>query len=115
MLFFSKTLVVLIIYTNQAVQQNTVSRSCTATLIVKVLDINDNIPIFNPTEYRTNITEHSSVGTTVVHLRATDLDVCNISQRICCNNIVHPCINVICTCTFLCLHKLTQHVIQFVH
>lgn len=80
---FSKTLVVLIIYTNQAVQQNTVSRSCTATLIVKVLDINDNIPIFNPTEYRTNITEHSSVGTTVVHLRATDLDVCNISQRIC--------------------------------
>lgn len=79
---FSKTLVVLIIYTNQAVQQNTVSRSCTATLIVKVLDINDNIPIFNPTEYRTNITEHSSVGTTVVHLRATDLDVCN-HLRVC--------------------------------
>lgn len=79
---FSKTLVVLIIYTNQAVQQNTVSRSCTATLIVKVLDINDNIPIFNPTEYRTNITEHSSVGTTVVHLRATDLDVCNMSFKI---------------------------------
>lgn len=60
--------------TIKAVQRNTDSRSCTATLIVKVLDINDNVPIFNPTEYQANITEHSSIGTTVVHLRATDLD-----------------------------------------
>lgn len=49
---------------------------------MKVLDINDNVPIFNPTEYRANITEHSSIETTVVHLRATDLDVCNMSLKI---------------------------------
>ncbi|XP_065927708.1 protocadherin gamma-B4 [Magallana gigas] len=60
--------------TIKAVQRNTESRSCTATLLVKVLDINDNIPVFNPTEYRANITEHSRMGTTVVRLHATDLD-----------------------------------------
>lgn len=78
----SQTLAVLNISTNQAVQQNTDSRSCTATLIVKVLDINDNEPVFNPTEYRANITEHSSIETTVVHLHATDLDVCDISVKV---------------------------------
>lgn len=102
MLIISKTLAVLniYIYINQAVQQNTDSRSCTATLIVKVLDINDNVPVFNPTEYRANITEHSSIGTTVVHLRATDLDVCDIFIKILLyhyhsNNIVHACINFV--------------------
>lgn len=88
-------------YINQAVQRNTDSRSCTATLIVKVLDINDNVPIFNPTEYQANITEHSSIGTTVVHLRATDLDVRNISFKILLyhyhNNIVNAGTSVIRT------------------
>lgn len=70
-----------ILYINQAVQRNTESRSCTATLLVKVLDINDNIPVFNPTEYRANITEHSRMGTTVVRLHATDLDVCTILEK----------------------------------
>lgn len=72
---------ILHIYLNQAVQRNTDSRSCTATLLVKVLDTNDNVPVFNPTEYQANITEHSSIGTIVVHLRATDLDVCNILEK----------------------------------
>lgn len=84
--------------TNQAVQQNTESRSCTATLIVKVLDINDNLPVFNPTEYRANITEHSSKGTTVVHLHAADLDVCDILLYQKHNNNIaqsHACIKFI--------------------
>lgn len=68
-------------YMKQAVQRNTGIRSCTGTLFINVLDINDNDPQFAQTIYNVNVTEHSSIGTTVVRLLASDLDVCNFSFK----------------------------------
>ena len=50
------------------------AKSGTSQLIINVLDINDNIPIFSETLYKTRIPENTPVGTTVIAVNATDAD-----------------------------------------
>ncbi|KAM4621706.1 protocadherin beta-16-like [Polymixia lowei] len=46
----------------------------TASIIVRVLDINDNAPSFDKESYKINIMENSPVGSLVIKMNATDLD-----------------------------------------
>ncbi|OQV23975.1 Protocadherin-like wing polarity protein stan [Hypsibius exemplaris] len=48
--------------------------TATTTLTVKVLDINDNVPIFETTDYNVSISESADVGTVVVTVHAGDSD-----------------------------------------
>ncbi|KAJ8342134.1 hypothetical protein SKAU_G00320620 [Synaphobranchus kaupii] len=50
------------------------ARSGTASIIVRVLDTNDNAPQFDRQIYTVNITENSPIQTLVLKLNATDLD-----------------------------------------
>ena len=43
-------------------------------LVIHLLDVNDNYPVFNPLVYAVEINEDISVGTTIVAIRATDAD-----------------------------------------
>ncbi|XP_024121922.1 protocadherin alpha-C2 isoform X1 [Oryzias melastigma] len=49
-------------------------RSGTASIIVNVLDINDNAPLFSQPVFAVNVSENSAPGTVVMVLNATDLD-----------------------------------------
>ncbi|XP_028322008.1 protocadherin alpha-C2-like isoform X2 [Gouania willdenowi] len=49
-------------------------RSGTASIIINVLDINDNAPIFSQPVYAVNVSENTAAGTVVFTLNATDLD-----------------------------------------
>ncbi|KAM4620622.1 protocadherin alpha-C2-like [Polymixia lowei] len=57
-----------------AVDGGVPARSGTASIIIKVLDINDNAPLFDQQVYRVDVTENSAVGTVVMTLNAADLD-----------------------------------------
>uniref|UniRef100_A0A3Q3DGI0 Cadherin domain-containing protein n=1 Tax=Hippocampus comes TaxID=109280 RepID=A0A3Q3DGI0_HIPCM len=57
-----------------AVDGGTPPRSGTASIIVHVLDNNDNAPVFDNTIYSVKIMENSPIGSLVVDLNATDLD-----------------------------------------
>ncbi|XP_071313470.1 protocadherin alpha-8-like isoform X18 [Trachinotus anak] len=46
----------------------------TTELLVEVLDVNDNLPIFTKDSYSVLLPENSPVGTTVIQVNATDLD-----------------------------------------
>ncbi|KAM3841805.1 protocadherin alpha-3-like [Vipera latastei] len=46
----------------------------TVQLVINVLDINDNHPIFNQSVYRINLLENTVSGSLVINLNATDLD-----------------------------------------
>ncbi|KAJ8365861.1 hypothetical protein SKAU_G00146920 [Synaphobranchus kaupii] len=48
--------------------------SATATVVVRVTDVNDNSPLFPVAQYEVKVAENASVGTTVLTLTATDLD-----------------------------------------
>ncbi|XP_026808223.1 cadherin-87A [Rhopalosiphum maidis] len=48
--------------------------STTATIFIKITNINDNTPVFNQTEYKAEIEENSPVGTFVTIVIATDAD-----------------------------------------
>ncbi|XP_024116685.2 protocadherin beta-16-like [Oryzias melastigma] len=50
------------------------ARSGTASVIVHVLDTNDNTPTFDKSIYNVKIMENSPIGSLVLHLNATDLD-----------------------------------------
>lgn len=41
---------------------------------VKVLDINDNAPVFSNPEYHAQVTENSPIGTALIHISASDPD-----------------------------------------
>uniref|UniRef100_A0A8C4DNR7 Protocadherin 2 alpha a 15 n=1 Tax=Dicentrarchus labrax TaxID=13489 RepID=A0A8C4DNR7_DICLA len=43
-------------------------------ILVKVLDVNDNTPVFSKDVYSVTLSENAPVGTTVVQVNATDLD-----------------------------------------
>ncbi|KAM8732959.1 protocadherin alpha-8-like [Acanthopagrus schlegelii] len=43
-------------------------------ILVKVLDVNDNTPIFSKDVYSATLSENAPVGTTIVQVNATDLD-----------------------------------------
>ncbi|XP_067441680.1 protocadherin Fat 4 [Thunnus thynnus] len=57
-----------------AEDQGRPARSSTATLLVQVSDINDNIPKFSEAEYEVEVLETESVGTSVLSLSAVDPD-----------------------------------------
>ncbi|XP_034037018.1 protocadherin alpha-C2-like [Thalassophryne amazonica] len=57
-----------------AVDGGAPSRSGTASIIVHVLDTNDNAPIFDKDSYHVNVMENSPIGSHVIQFNATDLD-----------------------------------------
>nr|XP_033783599.1 protocadherin gamma-B1-like [Geotrypetes seraphini] len=46
----------------------------TAQVNIKVIDVNDNFPIFIQNKYTTNLKENSPIGSTVLQVKANDLD-----------------------------------------
>ncbi|MEQ2162972.1 hypothetical protein GOODEAATRI_025403, partial [Goodea atripinnis] len=57
-----------------AEDQGRPARSATATLLLQVTDINDNIPMFSKAEYQLEVLETESVGTSLLTLSAEDPD-----------------------------------------
>ncbi|KAM6999940.1 uncharacterized protein LKV04_004877 [Tautogolabrus adspersus] len=49
-------------------------KSGTCKIIITVLDINDNFPVFNENEYKVSLKENSTKGTFVIKLTAMDAD-----------------------------------------
>ncbi|XP_027864293.1 protocadherin gamma-A11-like isoform X23 [Xiphophorus couchianus] len=49
-------------------------RSGTVNIDIKVLDANDNAPVFNQSVYKTTVTENAAAGTHIVTVNATDAD-----------------------------------------
>ncbi|XP_059201689.1 protocadherin alpha-3-like [Centropristis striata] len=49
-------------------------KSGNMNILVKVLDVNDNTPIFSKDVYSVTLSENAPVGTTVIQVNATDLD-----------------------------------------
>nr|XP_023698588.1 protocadherin gamma-C3-like [Paramormyrops kingsleyae] len=50
------------------------AKSGTLQIIINVLDVNDNVPIFNKTLYKARIPEDAPFGSSVITVAATDLD-----------------------------------------
>lgn len=50
------------------------ARSATASIHVRVLDVNDNVPVFSQRIYKAFVMENSATGTLITRLNATDLD-----------------------------------------
>nr|XP_015205180.1 PREDICTED: protocadherin alpha-C2-like [Lepisosteus oculatus] len=50
------------------------AKSGTASITVRVLDVNDNAPQFDQEIFTVNITENPQIGSLVIKLKATDLD-----------------------------------------
>ncbi|XP_060759803.1 protocadherin alpha-C2-like [Neoarius graeffei] len=57
-----------------AVDGGVPARSGTASIVVRVQDVNDNAPKFDQESYTINVTENSPIGSLVVKLNASDLD-----------------------------------------
>ncbi|XP_067313954.1 uncharacterized protein [Pseudorasbora parva] len=57
-----------------AVDGGTPSKTGTSLIIIKVLDNNDNTPVFSKPLYKTTVLENVAIGTTIAVLNATDLD-----------------------------------------
>ncbi|CAG5990901.1 unnamed protein product [Menidia menidia] len=57
-----------------AVDGGNPAKSGTSQLVITVLDINDNIPIFSESLYKAKITENTPLGATVIAVNATDAD-----------------------------------------
>ncbi|XP_030000830.1 protocadherin gamma-A6-like [Sphaeramia orbicularis] len=49
-------------------------RSGTASIFIRVLDANDNVPVFSQRVYKATVSENSAIGTVIATLNATDLD-----------------------------------------
>ncbi|XP_038652282.1 protocadherin-1-like isoform X3 [Scyliorhinus canicula] len=56
------------------------SRASTAILRITVLDINDNAPKFERSSYEGTVEENSPVGTSILQVQATDMDLGDNSQ-----------------------------------
>ncbi|XP_069026644.1 protocadherin alpha-8-like isoform X5 [Embiotoca jacksoni] len=57
-----------------AVDGGTPAKSGSMTIIVNVLDINDNAPVFSQTLYKVSVYENVKIGTSLITINATDLD-----------------------------------------
>uniref|UniRef100_A0A3Q3W4L1 Cadherin domain-containing protein n=1 Tax=Mola mola TaxID=94237 RepID=A0A3Q3W4L1_MOLML len=57
-----------------AVDGGVPTRTGTASIIVRVLDVNDNAPSFEKDKYVVDVMENSPIGSLVIKLNATDLD-----------------------------------------
>ncbi|XP_010899287.2 protocadherin-12 isoform X2 [Esox lucius] len=55
--------------------------SCVRHLVVHVMDVNDNAPVFSQTHYRASIKENNDVGFQVFKVEASDVDV-ELSGRV---------------------------------
>ena len=62
------------VFTVTALDGGKPPRSGTMEIIVNVLDINDNLPIFSKDKYSVTLSENSPIGTTVIQVNATDVD-----------------------------------------
>ncbi|KAK9518077.1 hypothetical protein VZT92_023401 [Zoarces viviparus] len=49
-------------------------RSGTTSIHIRVLDANDNVPVFSQRVYKTSVPENSAIGTVIATLNATDSD-----------------------------------------
>lgn len=49
-------------------------RGATANVLVRVLDENDNSPVFDPKQYSAAVAENASIGASVLQVSATDMD-----------------------------------------
>ncbi|CAL8330923.1 unnamed protein product [Gadus morhua 'NCC'] len=58
-----------------AIDEEDKSKHSTATVTIKILDVNDNSPTFLEDTYKFNVSEHTNVNTTVATITATDGDV----------------------------------------
>ncbi|XP_061644379.1 LOW QUALITY PROTEIN: protocadherin alpha-12-like [Phyllopteryx taeniolatus] len=57
-----------------AIDGGTPAKSGTMTIVVNVLDINDNAPVFRQNLYKAQIYENIKIDTSIITLNATDLD-----------------------------------------
>ncbi|XP_074530017.1 protocadherin alpha-8-like isoform X4 [Halichoeres trimaculatus] len=57
-----------------AVDGGSPARSGTSNIIINVLDINDNHPVFSKSLYKVKVSENLPIGSTVIVLNATDAD-----------------------------------------
>ncbi|XP_047209234.1 protocadherin gamma-A11-like isoform X7 [Girardinichthys multiradiatus] len=57
-----------------AVDGGSPQRSGTMNIDIKVLDVNDNAPVFNQSVYKAAVTENAAAGTLIVTVNATDAD-----------------------------------------
>uniref|UniRef100_A0A672YLX0 Cadherin domain-containing protein n=1 Tax=Sphaeramia orbicularis TaxID=375764 RepID=A0A672YLX0_9TELE len=58
-----------------AIDGGTPAKSGTMIITVNVLDVNDNPPVFSHTLYKASVYENIKIGTSIITLNATDLDV----------------------------------------
>ena len=63
----------------KAVQQDKTYSSATVTLFVTVIDVDDNLPVFDPVNYTVNMLEHSPDGSYITQVKAKDNDLVNIT------------------------------------
>lgn len=49
--------------------------TATQTLVIKLTDDNDHSPVFDPASYSTSVREDVKIGTILLHVSATDLDI----------------------------------------
>uniref|UniRef100_A0A8C6T071 Cadherin domain-containing protein n=1 Tax=Neogobius melanostomus TaxID=47308 RepID=A0A8C6T071_9GOBI len=57
-----------------AIDGGTPARSGTTAIIINVLDVNDNAPVFSQRLYKTSVVENVKIGTSIITVNATDLD-----------------------------------------
>uniref|UniRef100_A0A8C2WIV3 Cadherin domain-containing protein n=1 Tax=Cyclopterus lumpus TaxID=8103 RepID=A0A8C2WIV3_CYCLU len=57
-----------------AVDGGTPQRSGTVNIDVTVLDVNDNVPVFNQSVYKASVMENTTKGTSIITVNATDAD-----------------------------------------
>lgn len=50
------------------------ARSGTASIRIRVLDTNDNVPVFSQPVYKASVSENTAVGTVIAKVNATDFD-----------------------------------------
>ena len=55
-------------------------RSARVPINIRILDINDNFPIFQQKSYPIELHENTTIGTLIVHTNATDKDLVQLSQ-----------------------------------
>ncbi|KAM9376005.1 LOW QUALITY PROTEIN: uncharacterized protein KZ484_008496 [Pholidichthys leucotaenia] len=58
----------------RAIDGGTPPKTGTAEIIIDVLDVNDNMPVFTQEKYSVVLQENAPSGTTVIQVNATDLD-----------------------------------------
>ncbi|XP_072288392.1 uncharacterized protein [Eucyclogobius newberryi] len=57
-----------------AIDGGTPAKSGTTVIIINVLDVNDNAPVFSKNLYKASIAENVQIGTSIITVNATDLD-----------------------------------------